>query len=577
MPESQTITLYPSNWLYNAGVVGFLRVLDFGGENVENYFKNDGSVEIEMSELENFEVFYFEYVSKLYLLQRINLRELREFFKNKIPIDEVKKINAKIVKIESQISQKILGLKSTKNWKDFEADLRELKEFLLERIKEIQIEFNEILETDKNREKLERVVNNLNKNDIFDSIVEFKGQADFLGAFYFNKDVVANPKGKNPYRIANFRRKYLEPAIKLNSGDNLCILCGRRYSEEGLSELTEGDFSILGISKDEFANFYSYYLNSGYSYNRKCSLCQLMLLCAFAGLNYKPFPLRELDETEYIFVNYPILKDAFEVNNKLREEFKNFQFGIFTERINTYLKVLELTLATVTKKTRWLLENTYFAEIKVSMKKDQTKPKFVYFNIDKAFAEVFEEFNIGSLLKSLSFPYEICKNTWVYLSTEVLKRLLEKKPIIYIAFKMSSEKLTEKNNDLSTVWNLVLLEFIINQKRRSNMSAKTSYGILKAIQEEGERSFSLEEIDQEKRFHISQRFLTLIRGARKEDFYNELLRLFIVYRKPVPEILFSLLTESEVITFQEKALAFLTGFINPKEEKSLETKEVSHE
>lgn len=26
------IILYPSNWLYNAGVVGFLRVLEFAGK-----------------------------------------------------------------------------------------------------------------------------------------------------------------------------------------------------------------------------------------------------------------------------------------------------------------------------------------------------------------------------------------------------------------------------------------------------------------------------------------------------------------------------------------------------------------
>jgi len=113
------------------------------------------------------------------------------------------------------------------------------------------------------------------------------------------------------------------------------------------------------------------------------------------------------------------------------------------------------------------------------------------------------------------------------------------------------------------------------------MEAKKSYGILKSIQEEGRRSFSLDEIDKDKRFHISQRFLTLIRGARKEDFYNELLRLFVVYKKPVPETLFSLLTESEEVSFQEKALAFLTGFINPesteKQESEINKKEVNNE
>ncbi len=36
----------PSNWLYNAGVIGFLRVLESAGENVESFLKDDGSVEI---------------------------------------------------------------------------------------------------------------------------------------------------------------------------------------------------------------------------------------------------------------------------------------------------------------------------------------------------------------------------------------------------------------------------------------------------------------------------------------------------------------------------------------------------
>lgn len=43
---SQKIQLYPSNWLYNAGVVGFLRVLEKIEQDVENLLKDDGSVEI---------------------------------------------------------------------------------------------------------------------------------------------------------------------------------------------------------------------------------------------------------------------------------------------------------------------------------------------------------------------------------------------------------------------------------------------------------------------------------------------------------------------------------------------------
>ena len=45
MSDENKITLYPSNWLYNAGVVGFLRVLEACGVDINKYFV-DGKVEI---------------------------------------------------------------------------------------------------------------------------------------------------------------------------------------------------------------------------------------------------------------------------------------------------------------------------------------------------------------------------------------------------------------------------------------------------------------------------------------------------------------------------------------------------
>ncbi len=65
---------------------------------------------------------------------------------------------------------------------------------------------------------------------------------------------------------------------------------------------------------------------------------------------------------------------------------------------------------------------------------------------------------------------------------------------------MLPEKLSEKNKDISAVWSIISLEFIINEKRRSNMSAKISYGILKGIQEAGRTSFSVDEVDQKSDF-----------------------------------------------------------------------------
>ena len=443
----EKITLYPSNWLYNAGVVGLLRILEFGNKGNTFTFNDDGSVKINPSAFDNFEIYYFEYVTKLYLLQKINLRD-----------NDNKK--GELSKEEQKLKEKINNLKANQEYEKF---LEEIESILAkERLEKI---FNNLDVAPKYKdEKLKQI------EKIYESVAKFKGQADYLGGFYFNKNVVANPKGEKPERPKDFKEKYLDPIFKRSQGDNLCILCGEKYSSDLMTELSEGDFSILGISKEKFFNFYNYFTQQGISYNKKCTLCQLILLCAFAGFNYKPYLLREMDETDYIFVNYPSFEDAFKVNNRLNEEFKNYQYKTLTDvRINTYLMSMKLILDIVKKKSKWLLQNTYFCEIKVSARKDRSKPKFVYFNIDRSFAEVFEEFkDIDKFFKNLSFPFEIYKNN---LSTEVLKRLLEKKPLIYIAFKMFQEKIKEKDINFSSIESLTFLEFLINQKRRLNMSA----------------------------------------------------------------------------------------------------------
>lgn len=46
-----TITLYPSNWLYDAGVVGLLRVVEGCQRRIDEWLKEDGSVEGDISHL----------------------------------------------------------------------------------------------------------------------------------------------------------------------------------------------------------------------------------------------------------------------------------------------------------------------------------------------------------------------------------------------------------------------------------------------------------------------------------------------------------------------------------------------
>ncbi|MEO0127674.1 MAG: hypothetical protein ABIL44_07995 [candidate division WOR-3 bacterium] len=59
--QEKTITLYPSNWLYNAGVVGFLRVLEFGNAGNMSEFIKDGDVKIDRQYIQESYKFIFKY------------------------------------------------------------------------------------------------------------------------------------------------------------------------------------------------------------------------------------------------------------------------------------------------------------------------------------------------------------------------------------------------------------------------------------------------------------------------------------------------------------------------------------
>jgi CRISPR-associated protein Cst1 len=45
------LTLYPSNWLYNAGVIGFLHVLDRAGKKIKDWIQRDGTIKGDVSDL----------------------------------------------------------------------------------------------------------------------------------------------------------------------------------------------------------------------------------------------------------------------------------------------------------------------------------------------------------------------------------------------------------------------------------------------------------------------------------------------------------------------------------------------
>ncbi len=451
-----------------------------------------------------------------------------------------------------------LSPESRRAWRRYKKDLQRVER----EVKKASVQLN----------KVKNVI-----DDLIKSIGGFSYHSRHLGFYYFNKGQVNNPKGNDPGRILKFHDLYVSPAVATLRGDDsytgdehTCTFCGRSFSvpKDWKKNLpfTEGDFAPLGVSVSQFPNFF-------YDGNtpEKCPVCQLLLLCSFAGFNRKPWPLHDVEGTDHIFVYMPDVGSTYRTNENFAKTLRYMGERGLHEEQNLYIVALKTALESVRKRSSWVLQNILFVEIKPTPSKQGAKPKLTYFGVDRGMAMVFawlSEGKIESLSESLNVPYDL-NGVRVNLGTEVLKRLLNRVSLKGVIFPYFKDYLEGKGRIRArAVWWMLVLEHLINFVRRQlkgggtmNESVEKAYRRLWALRRVGGEV--LKQIDPEKRRRIGQRFIGLIRGGRKEEFYNELLRLFVVYEEEVPDIVFSLLTEEDHLTFQEKALAFLSGFVSP--------------
>ncbi len=561
------ITLYPANWLYNAGVIGFLRIIEYGrgSEYIANLFKRDEKGLVILPEdfkdkKTDFSLWYAQYSAKVYFSSLFDIRNLGEVRKRVEKIKDKKEreeAKNRLREITEEIKREISSIGVMDTWSLFREKIDKLLDKFIDEVKKLpNVEAARI---DEDKEKIE------------ETLADFSIVKNFLGYFYFNKGVINNPKGKDTKFLEKFNRKYLEPALSsfhLSNGNYPCSFCSRTFENFSiLKPFQEGDFSPVGVSPKTFKNFF--YDGNEYSMLLKCPLCELILLCAFAGFLYKPWIYQTLEKTQWIFIHLPEIKTSWEINNKLKTILSEVSDKTF------YISLLDSILEYFKEKSYWVLGNILFTEISPVASKQNEKPKFIYFNLNRPFVSLFSQGGtlISNLFKNLNRPFEIAENYQVNLATETLKRLLHQEEIINLSFKFMKEIIeNETYQAVDQSFALTCLDYLYREcvKRGGDMASETikqKYGILKSLKEEGAKSFSLEEIDEKKRKSIALRFLSLVKGARSEDFYNELLRLYIVYDKKVPEEIFGLLTESDIITFQEKALAYISGFVSLKGEE----------
>ncbi|MCX7870629.1 MAG: hypothetical protein N2485_03520 [bacterium] len=553
----QELNLYLSNWLYNSGILGLYRILNFSNINpncTEHYLN------INIKDLQIIPIAFFEYYIKKYIIEKIPNEITSEIFKKqKTKNIDLKEIKSSItnfleneIKFNPNIEEYLVNIENT---------ITNIENLLKIQFKN---EIESILQKLKIKELLSQKIEKINTLNLL----------SYFQGLYFNKSLLAIPSTqKLPIKdkIQKFYQEYIKPIeteILNNIAQNkyetnkyyTCVICNKKYkNREFLCEFIESDFSILGVSSKEFINYFYFYKDNNKHYNLKCKICELILLCSFAGFTKKED--KDTSKTNYIFLSAPLLTDIIKLNQDLQNK--------------TFIKILEnLTQNTeILNKLNYYINNVYIVEINPGRKLEKNH-KFTFFYINPILIELYQENQnlIKSLIESLNITINY-KNERINLANETIKNLTYQNNIIPLIIHLLKQFLQKEFYYLLSIKNLIYLNFLVSNKiieknkkseRGDNlMDINKIYGIIKSIEREAANSFTISEINQNKRTSIAFRFLNLVKGNKKEDFYNELLRLYVVYNKPIPEAIKNILYESNYLTFQEKALAFITGFINP--------------
>ncbi|MEO0290629.1 MAG: type I-B CRISPR-associated protein Cas8b1/Cst1 [candidate division WOR-3 bacterium] len=470
------ITLYPSNWLYNAGVVGFLRVLEFAEKDKLKKTLSNEPVSITEEEIDIINDAYWSF-GLIYLLSENEIIEkcLSEMWKK-----FKKKRDAKLPSIiENTLEEKL---------KQPEKDFKCLKEFLkIKNLNEFKkFDFNALKDELKNFyfEIIDIVVNTKGKKSSKDELIEFKKYVDknftenelqdllnLLKTFLKNKlgsknSVLAGHPIFNPgveiYRSEKKFRELIEKvknsirnAENLNSSPH-CKICGISLLTNNY-DLSWNFFarsysSLMGTSYEEVPNFFFYFQHDILI----CDLCQLIFILSPYGL--------PPDQKE--FINVPSIKTLFYLNNLLLKFKKTETYKTLTPNQRLESLISEAILNYEFLKGAWILQNVEFIQIE---KGDQ--PKVYTLPVSRTSAELIIRSDVRKSLANLKGQITIVKKEKnPYAQREGIKRFLtggegSLVDLTYFAFK---NDFMENNNSQAkeVALNLAKLEKIrINYKK----------------------------------------------------------------------------------------------------------------
>lgn len=605
--------VYLNEWQINAGIIGFLRILEHNNDNFA--IKKENYIEFDTENLKNFHKYYFQYFFDTYnVAQRVTERTKASFEyiennienilenqedekqrKDKIKTnkkyikDTIKKQLDKIKKIDELTYNEMKENYDKIDKEETEKGIQEIKNILLTNIQKEKINkrltlnlFKSILSNtyygqpsflnvtktalsyEEQQEKMYiDYISNIIETGFIHDILEGKYNIEQIQKYIENTE----QEGKITKEINNVYAKIQKDYIK--KGKELeeiqkylkekvikrCCMCENEFGIT--TNYSEGNFVPLAISSDNARNFF-------WNQNVKfpiCDICKLMLFCIPAGIANITKTIKENGEYKekqlLSFVNYDT---SVETLLKTNNDFSN-NSKYDNKKENPYTQLILNIIEQETKISKWQLQNIFVVEFEAEY---GAYSRIEYFNIKRYVAEFFAQYSKQTLSRITDYKYKL----------QIVDYILKNKDIKYIINERLRDEVKEKNPNgynsfLATqtrnTLNLLKKERIgVEEIKKNNDKLYVLYNLGIQIHEDLKQSN-----EENKLGGYTYKMLNSIKTGNKKEFMDIVIRIHMSLGKDVSPIFIETMQDTD-LDFESIGHSFLSGLISNKYEKKAE-------
>lgn len=606
--------IYTREWFYNAGIIGFLRILEHSQKDFVNIQEN--YIEFDTKDLKDFAQDYFQYFFDIYNVAKKITEKIEVSFnkignyleqndsagkeiQNKIK-SEKKYIRAtlksqldKIKKIDEEIYDTMQNQYERIEKANTVEELENIKEIIKREIEKPNINeritmnlfksilsknyfgqpsFLNVVKTSLSYQEQQEVM----YKDYISNIIEIDFLQEIINGTYEIEEIKEHIKNQKSELLTkemqqiyhNINKKYMEKGKPLTEMQNYiqekvfstCYMCENEHTITG--NYSESNFAPLAISSDNMKNFF-WNQNAEFPV---CDICKLILFCIPAGITTTTKIIKEQGQTKYkekeilTFVNYDAsIEDLKKNNNYFSARAKRDK-----SMENPYSDLIRNIVEQNKKISNWQLENVFIVEFETEY---GAYSRMQYFNIKRYVGRFFVEYANATLvpIKNNSYKLQIIdhilKNKELkYIIHDRLREELEKdKPFGFYSYLASKIRVTlsllkKEGNDVE------------EEIKKNNAKLNVLYNIGIEIHQELKKKGEDNKIN-----GYAYKMLNSIRAGNKKELMDTILRIHISMGKEVSPIFIEIMKDSN-LDFEAIGHSFLAGLISERKEENKEVK-----